>query len=152
VWRVTAYLLAALTATLKLKRDVGNAVLGKLLAHKSLYLCRIRVRDNVHSRIICASVHAPNVHVMNADNSIYTEDMLLKLVSIHALGSFGKKEIYDLTEIFNSVYKNKHRNTYRHNRIEQIKVGKSHNYRADKHDYPSKNVLKHMKIDRSLIE
>ena len=54
---VAALLVAMLIPTLKLDRNVGDAVLLKLLAYFVLYLVAFPLANNVHRGIIARAVH-----------------------------------------------------------------------------------------------
>ena len=143
----TLHFTAFLTFRLKLERDVTYSVLAELLANGFLYLTAVAICHNVHGCVILLTIHAPNVNVVNAKNSVDVENVILYLVDLNASRHLFKEKLQHFFEIFHGIDENKNGNTYRHNGVDSLNAvnrNEFHNERAHKDYNPSENVLKHV--------
>ena len=92
------------------KGHMTNLMRPEFCANSFFDLLRISVCYNVHGGIVVLAVHAPDMKMMDIQNTLKLHKMLLKLVDINSLGRFLKKQIQDLLQSSQRIDQNKDSN------------------------------------------
>ena len=149
---IAGFFVTVFTRGFKFEGCVGNAVLGELLTDGVLDVVRVSLGDHVEGCVIVVSVHTPHVDVVNVLHALNMRKMLAKLGNFDAVRRFFEEEVKAFFQITNSIDKDKRCHADRHQRIDDRNIGKAHDNSSHENNEPTEDVLKHVQVDRLLVE
>ena len=143
---------AMLTRGFELKRCVRDAVFCEFLADSFFDVVRVSLGYHMERCVVVVPVHTPHVDVVNVLHAFDVAEVLAKFGNFDAVRRFFEEEVKRFFEVANGIDKDKRRNADRHQGVDDGNIGKAHNDGSNKNNEPAEDVLKHMQVDRLLVE
>ena len=115
-----------LGAFLKLQRHMAQAVPGQLCPKGGFDLPRVAVRNDMGGGEVVMPVHAPNVKVVNIQNSVDLFDMFPDLCHLDGMRRLFQKQICGFFQIFDCVDQDEEGHADGHDGVNERKVRQAH--------------------------